>query len=66
MRYCEVAVPDDQQAVTGYDPEEAGAENLSLREVVWKKLNEINEKDRAFLWLYGLVHVQNFYETIVG
>ena len=62
----EVAVSEDQQAITGYDPEEAGSENPSLREVVWKSLNEINEKDRAFLWSYGLMHVQNFYETIVG
>ena len=62
----EVAVPDDQQAVTGYDPEEAGNENPPLREVVWKNLNEINEKDRAFLWSYGLVHVQNFYDIVVG
>ena len=62
----EVAVSDDQQAITGYDPEEAGSENPPLREVVWKSLNEINEKDRAFLWSYGLMHVQNFYETIVG
>ena len=35
-------------------------------EVVWKSLNEICEKDRAFLWSYGLIQVQNFYETIVG
>ncbi len=62
----EVSVPPVQQAITGYDPEEAGNENPPLREVVWKSLNEINEKDRAFLWTYGLVHVQNFYETIVG
>ena len=61
----EVAVPDDQQAITGYDPEEAGSENPPLREVVWKSLNEISEKDRAFLWSYGLIQVQNFYQTIV-
>ena len=62
----EVSVSDDQQAVTGYDPEEADNENPPLKEVVWENLNEINEKDRAFLWSYGLVHVQGFYETIIG
>lgn len=62
----EVAVPEDQQAITGYDPEEAGSDNPPLREVVWKNLNEISEKDRAFLWSYGLIQVQNFYQTIVG
>lgn len=53
-------------SIPGGGIEEAGAEKPSLREVVWKKLNEINEKELAFLWSYGLVHVQNFYETIVG
>ena len=62
----EVKVPDDQQAITGYDPEEAGRDNPPLREVVWKSLNEINEKDRAFLWSYGLVFVQDFYDKIVS
>ncbi|MCR5436066.1 MAG: NUDIX domain-containing protein [Treponema sp.] len=62
----EVAVPDDQQAITGYDPEEVGSDNPGLREVVWKSLDEINEKDRAFLFSYGLIQVQDFYETIVG
>ena len=61
----EVAVPKDQQAITGYDPEEAGSDNPPLREVVWKSLNEISEKDRAFLWSYGLIQVQDFYQTIV-
>lgn len=62
----EVSVPEDQQAITGYDPEEAGSDNPPLREVVWKSLNEISEKDRAFLWSYGLIQVQDFYQTIVG
>ena len=53
----EVAVPEDQQAITGYDPEEAGSDNPPLREVVWKSLNEISEKDRAFLFSYGLIQV---------
>ena len=56
--------PED--AVTGYDPEEVGSDNPGLREVIWKSLNEINEKDRAFLFSYGLIQVQSFYETIVG
>ena len=61
----EVAVPKDQQAITGYDSEEAGSENPPLREVVWKSLDQISEKDRAFLWSYGLIQVQSFYQTIV-
>ena len=40
-----------------------GAEKLLS---LWKSLNEISEKDRAFLFSYGLIQVQNFYQTIVG
>ena len=32
----EIAVPDDQQAITGYDPEEAGSENPGLRKVLYR------------------------------
>ncbi|MBR3739088.1 MAG: hypothetical protein IKN04_01350 [Clostridia bacterium] len=28
------------------------------------KLNEISEKDRAFLWSYGLLSVGGFFEQI--
>ena len=59
-------LPDDQEAITGYDSEEAGSDNPPLREVVWKSLDEINEKDLAFLFSYGLSQGQNFYQTIVG
>lgn len=60
----EVKVPDNQQAVTGYDPEEAGSENPPLREVLWLGLNEISERDRAFLWSYGLISVHGFYDEL--
>ena len=60
----EVKVPDDQEPVTGYDPEEAGNENPPLKEVLWMGLDELSEKDRAFLWSYGLVHIEGFYEEV--
>ena len=60
----EVAVPDDQEPILGYDPEEVGAENQSLKEVLWMALDELSEKDRAFLWGYGLIHVPGFYEEV--
>ena len=44
----EVSVPGDQEAITGYDPEES-VDNPPLKEVLWMKLDEINERDRAFL-----------------
>lgn len=60
----EVSVPDEQKAITGYDPEEASSENPPLKEVLWMNLNEISEKDRAFLWSYGLMLVPGFFEEI--
>ena len=59
----EVAIPADQEAITGYDPEES-KENPPLKEVLWMCLNEINERDRAFLWSYGLMQVDGFFEVI--
>ena len=60
----EVKVSDDQEPITGYDPEEAGNENPPLKEVLWLGLDEISEKDRAFLWGYGLMQVPGFYEEV--
>ena len=59
----EVSIPEDQHPVTGYDPEES-ADNPPLKEVLWMKLDEINERDRAFLWSYGLMSVNGFLELI--
>lgn len=62
----EVRIPEDQTPVLGYDPEEP-ADRQALKEVCWMKLNEINEKDRAFLWGYGLLNAGNgiFFDEIV-
>ena len=59
-----VEVSQEQEAITGYDPEEASSENPPLKEVLWMSLNEISEKDRAFLWSYGLLTVHPFFEEI--
>lgn len=59
----EVRVPDDQAAVTGFDPEESG-DDPPLREVLWMRLNEISERDRAFLWAYGLMLVDGFFDEV--
>lgn len=60
----EVSIPDDQEPILGYDPEEAGVDNPPLKEVLWMSLKEISEKDRAFLWGYGLLSVDGFFEEI--
>ena len=59
----EVSIPEDQEPVTGYDPEES-AEDPPLKEVLWMGLDEISERDRAFLWAYGLMAVDGFYDTV--
>ena len=63
--YCfEVKVPDDQEPITGYDPEEVGAESQSLKEVLWLGLDELSEKDRAFLFGYGLMQLEGVYDEV--
>jgi 8-oxo-dGTP pyrophosphatase MutT (NUDIX family) len=59
----EVEVSREQEAITGYDPEES-SENPPLKEVLWMSLDEIPEKDRAFLWSYGLIGVGDFFSKI--
>ena len=59
----EIRVPEDREAVTGYDPEEPG-DDPPLKEVLWMDLDEISEKDRAFLWSYGLMNVEGFFDRI--
>ncbi len=59
----EITIPDDQEPITGYDPEET-SDDPPLKEVLWMGLDEISEKDRAFLWAYGLIFVDGFFEEI--
>ena len=59
----EVSIPDEQEAITGYDPEETG-DDPPLKEVLWMSLEEISEKDRAFLWSYGLLQVDGFFDKV--
>lgn len=61
----EVSIPEDQEPVTGYDPEES-AEDPPLKEVLWMDLEEISEKDRAFLWSYGLMSVDGIFDRVMA
>ena len=62
----EVKVPDDQEPITGYDPEEAENDDPPLKEVLWLALDEISEIDRAFLWGYGLIQLEGFYDEVIS
>lgn len=52
----------DQEPTLGYDPE--FGDDQVLKEVVWLTLDELSERDRAFLWSAGIMSVPQFYEEI--
>lgn len=54
-----VDVPEEQKETVGTDPEAA---EQTIKNVSWKKLTELSERDRAFLWSRGLVEVDDFFE----
>ncbi|MBR1384352.1 MAG: NUDIX domain-containing protein [Ruminococcus sp.] len=60
----EVAVPEDQTAIVGYDPEEP-EDAQPIQDVCWKRLDELSEKDRAFMWSYGLMDAGGFFEELL-
>ena len=54
-----VDVSKVQKETVGGDPE---ATEQTIKNVSWKKLTELSERDRAFLWSRGLVEVDDFFE----
>jgi ADP-ribose pyrophosphatase YjhB (NUDIX family) len=52
----------DQEPTLGSDPEEAMAEFLIG--IAWLRLDEVSERDRAFLWAAGLLGVKEFLEEV--
>lgn len=61
----EVSVSDDQEPVKGYDPEEPMDEQ-SIKEVLWMDLRDMSEKDRAFMWSYGLLEIDDFFDEVIS
>lgn len=60
-----VSVPKEQEAIKGYDPEEP-VDDQPIKEVRWMNLNEMSEKDRAFMWRYGLLEIPEFCEEVMS
>ena len=60
----EVSIPDDAEPVKGKDPEIPDDKQV-LVEVAWKRLEELNEHDRAFLWSYGLIRIPQFHDIVM-
>lgn len=61
-----VDVSEEQEPIVGYDPEVADGEEQAIKSVGWMNLNELCEKDRAFLWSYGLMDVDGFRDIVLG
>lgn len=61
----EVEVSDEQVAIVGRDPEMSDNEQI-IKDVCWMKLRDLSEKDRAFMWSYGLMEVGNFSGEMFG
>jgi len=61
-----VDVSREQEAVAGTDPEIPEGEKQSIEKADWKKLDELSEKDRAFLWAYGLLEVDGYLEHVLS
>lgn len=57
-----VDVSEEQKETVGTDPEVAEGAEQSIKNVSWKKMDELSERDRAFLWSRGLVEVDDFFE----
>ena len=61
-----VDVPEEQEAIVGSDPEVPEVGVQAIKNVCWKELKELSEKDRAFLWAYGLMDVEGFFEEVLS
>ncbi len=61
----EVSVPENQKAITGFDPEEP-PDAQPIKEVLWMELSELPEKDRAFMWRYGLLEIDGFFDEVLS
>lgn len=61
-----VDVPEDQKEIIGTDPEIPDGEEQAIKNVRWMNLDEFTERERAFLWSYGLLDVEGFFDIVVG
>ena len=61
----EVNVSDNQSPIVGYDPEEPET-NQPIKDVCWLTLDKMAERDRAFMWAYGLMEIEEFFDEIVS
>lgn len=61
-----VEVSAEQKEIVGMDPEVAEGAEQAIKNVCWKRLDELSEKDRAFLWSYGLLDVGDYFDLVLS
>ena len=61
-----VDVPMDCEPIVGSDPEIGDGEEQAIKNVQFMRLDELSEKDRAFLWAYGLLDVDNYFDIVLS
>ena len=59
-----VDVSSEQREMIGSDPEIREGEEQAIKNVRWLSLEEFTERERAFLWSYGLLDVEGFYDEV--
>lgn len=59
-----VKIPEDAVPCVGRDPELSDEEQIIL-DVEWKRLDELSEKDRAFLCSYGILQLEPFRSIVL-
>lgn len=59
-----VEIPEEEEPVKGIDPEVPENEQ-SIIDIKWLRLNEIAERDRAYLFGAGLMRVPYFHDEVL-
>ena len=59
-----VDVSSEQREMIGFDPEIQDGEEQAIKSVRWLSLDEFTERERAFLWSYGLMDVEGFFDEV--
>lgn len=60
-----IDVSCEQQETIGFDPETPEGAEQSIKDVRWLSLDEFTERERAFLWAYGLLDVEGFFDEVL-
>lgn len=61
-----VDIPEGQEPIVGMDPEILSGQTQAIRDVCWKELRELSERDRACLWSCGLMEVDGYDEEALS